>query len=200
MYAHIRLTCILGLFKKPKLVQFSKVSQFWKPEIILHWSDFNHFFLNLCLEVANLIWILAISQKRTKYFKYILFRGNMISHYCKREYTWNTLFPFGIMPIFQWFQMDFATSKQMFRKKWLKSLQCRIISAFQNCATFENRKHFGKHFIVLNNPTKHILFLSIDLIRFIYQMCMYYAPLLFIDSFCSFKKCSQQPIYILLPI
>ena len=49
--------------------------------------------------------------------------------------------------------MNFVTSKQWFRKKWLKSLQCRIISAFQNCATFENRKHFGKRFIVLGNPT-----------------------------------------------
>ena len=139
----------LGLPKKPKLVRFSNFEQFWNAEIILHWNHFKHFFLNLCLEVANLIWILALSQKRTMYFKYILFRGNMISHYCKREYTWNTLFPFGIMPIFQYFQMDFATSKQRFRKKWLKSLQCRIISAFQNCATFENWTNFG----FLNNPT-----------------------------------------------
>ena len=86
------------------------------------------------------------------YFKYILFCSNVISYYREREYTWNTLFSFGIMPIFQYFQMDFATSKQRFRKKWLKSLQCRIISAFQNCSKFVNRTYFGKRFIVLNNP------------------------------------------------
>ena len=95
------ITYTLGLPKKPKLVRFSNFEQFWNAEIILHWNHFKHFFLNLCLEVANLIWILALSQKSTMYFKYILFRGNMISHYCKREYTWNTLFSFGTMPFFQ---------------------------------------------------------------------------------------------------
>ena len=139
----------LGLPKKPKLVRFSNFEQFWNAEIILHWNHFKHFFLNLCLEVANLIWILALSQKRTMYFKYILFCGNMISHYCKREYTWNTLFPFGIMPIFQYFQMDFATSKQRFRKKWLKSFQCRITSAIQNCSRFVIWTGFDKKWSTL---------------------------------------------------
>ena len=45
----------LGLFTLPKCVQFSNFELFWVAEIILNQSYFNHFFLNDCLEVANLI-------------------------------------------------------------------------------------------------------------------------------------------------
>ena len=87
--------------QKPKFLRFSNFEQFWNAKIILHWNHFKHFFLNLCLKVANLIWFLALSQKRTMYFRYILFCGNVITHYHKRECTWNTLFSFGLRQNFR---------------------------------------------------------------------------------------------------
>ena len=64
---------LLGLFKKPKYVRSSYFAHFWKAEMILNQSYFIHFFLNHCLEVANLISSFALSQKRTLYFKYFPF-------------------------------------------------------------------------------------------------------------------------------
>ena len=48
-------TLSIGLFTLPKCVRFSNFELFWVAEIILNQSYFNHFFLNDCLEVANLI-------------------------------------------------------------------------------------------------------------------------------------------------
>ena len=49
------LSLRLGLFTLPKCVRFPNFELFWVAEIILNQSYFNHFFLNDCLEVANLI-------------------------------------------------------------------------------------------------------------------------------------------------
>ena len=83
--------------------------------------------------------IFAIPQKRTLIFQVILFRGNVLTNYRKREcfeIHWSLLDNAKL-----WIKL--ATSKQWFRKKWLKWLQCRIISAFQNCSRLVNRTHFG---------------------------------------------------------
>ena len=48
----------------PKFVRFSNFEHFWKAEIFYNWSHLHHFFLNHCLEVANLMWSFALSQKR----------------------------------------------------------------------------------------------------------------------------------------
>ena len=160
-------------------VQFTNFEQFWIAEIVLHQSYLRHFCIRHCLRVAHSIWNFAyfyITPKENIVFEVHLFCGNILSLYCEREYTWNTLFPFGIMPIFQYFQMDFATSKQRFRKKWLKSLQCRIISAFQNCSKFVNRTFFGKRFIVLNNPTVDFSPLGIQIWFPLYALFYDFSP------------------------
>ena len=59
-----------------------------------------YFFLNQCLRVANLIsifHIFALLQKRTYIFPVFLFRGNMPTHYRKRELLEIYMFSFGIM-------------------------------------------------------------------------------------------------------
>ena len=85
----------------PKCVQFSNFAHFWKAEIILHWSYCNHFILNHCLRVANLISSFALPQKRRYIFQVILFCGNVLAYYREREILEIYMFSFGVMQKFE---------------------------------------------------------------------------------------------------
>ena len=87
-----------------KPVQITNLEQFWIAEVILHWSHFNHFFLNHCLGVAHLILSFAyfcIIPKENILFEELSLLRLCVSTLPRKRITWNTMFSFGVMQNFR---------------------------------------------------------------------------------------------------
>ena len=104
----ISIVCTLGWPKTikhlPKCVRFTNFEQFWIAKIILHWSHFNHFFLNHCLGVAHLILSFAyfcIIPKENILFEELSLLRLCVSTLPRKRITWNTMFSFGVMQNFR---------------------------------------------------------------------------------------------------